>query len=74
MNDNVSRLPATAGEKADASDQPTGKGKSTEQAQGKPAGAGSTKKETRWEVGIFLRSVTTESTTPPEYPNKPDQG
>lgn len=32
-----------------------------------------TTKETRWEIGFFVRRVETQSETPPSYPNpKPD--
>lgn len=32
-----------------------------------------TTKETRWELGFFVRRVETQSETPPAYPNpKPD--
>lgn len=45
---------------------------SGEQQEATGAGTGSKKKETRWEVGFFVRRVEEASTTPPEYPPGPD--
>lgn len=43
----------------------------TDQAEESQSSNGSSQKETRWEVGIFARKVTTSSTTPPEYEDPP---
>lgn len=43
----------------------------TDQAEESQSSSGSSQKETRWEVGIFARKVTTSSTTPPEYNGGP---
>lgn len=37
-------------------------------------GTGTHKKETRYEIGFFLRRVEDESSTPPDYPGKPPDG
>lgn len=43
-----------------------------EQQEATGASTASTKKETRWEIGFFVRRVEETSTTPPEYPPGPD--
>ena len=37
-------------------------------------GTGSHKKETRYEIGFFVRKAEDQSSTPPDYPSKPPDG
>lgn len=45
-----------------------------EQEEATGASTASTKKETRWEVGFFIRRVEETSATPPDYEDPPETG